>query len=122
MVINPARLVECAAGRLAEVPSGSVRPGLRRTAFTRMIRTRASPAAPDQGHAGGVSAPGTNTYEILVRGEIGEGLAGILGARRLDARPGMTILVIEIIDQSHLRGVLERLSDHDIEIARMNPL
>jgi len=49
-------------------------------------------------------------------------MATNIGARRLKVRPGMTILLVEIIDQSHLHGVLERLSDLHIEIERVNPV
>ncbi len=66
--------------------------------------------------------PARTTYEILVRGDVGARLADSLGARRLEPRPGMTILLVEIIDRSHLHGVLEQLCDLRIEIERVNPV
>ena len=71
---------------------------------------------------GGENAAESRTYEISVRGEIGEALAADLGARRFEACPDKTLLVVEVIDQSHLHGILERLRDLNIEIERVNPV
>jgi hypothetical protein len=60
-------------------------------------------------------------YEIVVRGRAGEALAAELGARRLEPRRARTLIVVEIIDQSHLHGVLERLRDLNIDIVSVNP-
>jgi hypothetical protein len=62
------------------------------------------------------------TYEILVRGELSDHLVADLGARRFEPRRGKTVIVIDIIDQSHLQGVLKRLQDHNIAIERVNPV
>jgi hypothetical protein len=64
----------------------------------------------------------TTTYELLVRGEVGMKLANDIGAQRFEPRPDRTLLVVEIIDQSHLHGVLEHLRDHHVEIERVNPV
>jgi hypothetical protein len=64
----------------------------------------------------------TTTYEILVRGNIGERLAGQLGARRFGASSGRTLLVVEVIDQAHLHGVLRRVGDLNVEIERISQL
>jgi hypothetical protein len=61
-------------------------------------------------------------YEIVVRGCIGEELAEELGAAALQPRHGRTVIVVEIIDQSHLHGVLERLRDLNIDIESVNPV
>jgi hypothetical protein len=60
-------------------------------------------------------------YEILIRGSLGNDLGDELGCSRLEERDGRTLLVIEIIDQSHLHGVLERLRDLNVEIESVNP-
>jgi hypothetical protein len=71
--------------------------------------------------AGGVDGTAT-VYEILVRGELSETLAAGLGARRFEPRRGKTLVVLEVIDQAHLHGILERLRDLAIEIERVNPV
>ena len=65
--------------------------------------------------------PAGTLYEVLVRGELDEALAAEVGALRLEPRGGETRIVIELIDQSHLHGVLERLRDLNIEIESVNP-
>jgi hypothetical protein len=68
-------------------------------------------------------AEGTSTvYEILVRGALSEAVASGLGARRFEPRRGKTLIVIEVIDQSHLHGILEHLRDLAIDIERVNPV
>jgi hypothetical protein len=66
--------------------------------------------------------PSGTAYEILVRGRLGEDFADELGVTRVEERNGGTLLVIEIIDQSHLHGVLERLGDRNVEIESVNPM
>jgi hypothetical protein len=60
-------------------------------------------------------------YEILVRGELGESLTEELGPCRLEHARGRTRIVIEILDQAHLHGVLERLRDLNIDIESVIP-
>jgi hypothetical protein len=60
-------------------------------------------------------------YEILIRGRLGDDLGDELGCSRLEERDDRTLLVIEIIDQAHLHGVIERLRDLNIEIESVNP-
>jgi hypothetical protein len=68
-------------------------------------------------------AEGTTTvYEILVRGELSEELASTLGARCFEPRQGMTMIVVDVIDQAHLHGILEQLRDLAIDIERVNPV
>lgn len=68
-------------------------------------------------------AEGTTTaYEILVRGEIDEEFAALLGARRFEPSRGKTAIVVEVIDQAHLHGILESLRDRAIDIERVNPV
>ena len=74
----------------------------------------------------GVSSAGaegtTSVYEILVRGELSEGIASGLGARRFEAVRGKTLIVVDVIDQAHLHGILEQLRDIAIDIERVNPV
>jgi hypothetical protein len=62
------------------------------------------------------------TYEIVVRGELGEDFLSDLGARGFEPSRGTTVIVIEIMDQSHLHGVLAWLQDRNIAIERVNPV
>ena len=63
---------------------------------------------------------GLTTYEVLVRGELSDELIADLGARRFAPSLGKTMIVVDIIDQSHLHGVLAWLQDHNIVIERFN--
>jgi hypothetical protein len=64
----------------------------------------------------------TTTYEVLVRGKLSDELIADLGARRFEPRRGKTVIVVDVIDQSHLHGVLTWFQDHNIEIERVNPV
>jgi hypothetical protein len=70
------------------------------------------------------------TYEIVVRGELSErfastflseSLGSSVGPARVEPGHGTTAIVIEVIDQTHLLAVLERLRDLSLEIERVNP-
>ena len=67
-----------------------------------------------------VAAP--TTYEVLVRGELSNDLLADLGARRCETVQGKTVIFVDLIDQSHLRGVLARLQDNNLAIERVNPV
>ena len=62
------------------------------------------------------------TYEVLVRGELGDDLVGELGARAFAPCHGKTLVVVDVIDQSHLHGVLAWFQDHNIDVERVNPV
>ena len=70
------------------------------------------------------------TYEIVVRGELSErfavtflseSLGSTVGPARVEPADGRTAIVIEVIDQTHLLAILERLRDLSFEIERVNP-
>jgi len=70
------------------------------------------------------------TYEIVVRSELSqrfastflsESLGSTVGPARVEPGNGTTAIVIEVIDQTHLIAVLERLRDLSLEIERVNP-
>jgi hypothetical protein len=78
------------------------------------------------------TAPSTSrrVFEIVVRGELSErfastflseSLGSTVGPARLEPGNGTTAIVIEVIDQTHLLAVLERLRDLSLEIERVNP-
>ena len=59
---------------------------------------------------------------MLVRGELSDDLIADLGARRFEPCSGKTVILVDVIDQSHLHGVLAWFQDHNIEIERVNPV
>jgi hypothetical protein len=70
------------------------------------------------------------TYEIVVRSELSdrfastllsESLGSTVGPAHVEPGNGTTAIVIEVIDQTHLLAVLERLRDLSFEIERVNP-
>jgi hypothetical protein len=76
------------------------------------------------------SRSGRVTYEIVVRGELSErfpstflteSLGSTVGRARVEPGDGATAIVIEVIDQTHLLAVLERLRDLSLDIERVNP-
>lgn len=67
-------------------------------------------------------AAGSTTYEVLVLGELSDDLIADIGARRFERARGKTVILVDIIDQSHLHGVLAWFQTHNIEIQRINPL
>jgi hypothetical protein len=76
------------------------------------------------------SRSGRVTYEIVIRGELSErfastflseSLEAAVGQARIEPGDGATAIVIEVIDQTHLLAVLERLRDLSLEIERVNP-
>ena len=69
----------------------------------------------------GPQGAGPTTYELLVRGELSDDFIMDLGARRFDPCRGKTTLLLDVIDQSHLHGVLGWLQDHNIDVERVNP-
>ena len=66
-------------------------------------------------------ATGT-TFELLVHGELATDLVDELGAQSYKPCRGKTLILVEVIDQSHLHGVLAWLEGHNIEIERVNPV
>ena len=78
------------------------------------------------GHAGrvGPTSQGVNStpYELLVRGELSDELLADLGARSFEPHRGKTLIVVDVIDQSHLHGILDWLHSRNIEIERVNPV
>ncbi len=70
------------------------------------------------------------TYEIVVRGELSdhfastflsESLGSTVGPPSIEPGDGVTAIVIDAIDQTHLLATLERLRDLSLEIERVNP-
>lgn len=61
-------------------------------------------------------------YKIVVRGELGEHFAVGFEGMDLRAESGRTVLVGEVVDQSHLHGLLERVRDFGLELLQVEAL
>ena len=61
-------------------------------------------------------------YRIVVRGRIGEHLAGAFGPFEVEARAGESSLTGTFDDQAALHGLLDRLRDLAIPIVSVNPI
>ena len=64
----------------------------------------------------------TTTFEVLVSGELSADLVAEVGGRGYRPCRGKTLILVEVIDQSHLHGVLGWLEDQNIDIERVNPI
>jgi hypothetical protein len=69
------------------------------------------------GRAGNGPVP----YRIVVRGELRAPAGGPLEGLAVRADDGFSVLTGDIVDQSHLHGVLAWLGDRGIEIVSLSP-
>jgi hypothetical protein len=60
-------------------------------------------------------------YEIVVRGRLSSRYEGAFDGARLVPRSGQTTLCADLVDQSQLYGLLNRLRDLGIELVSVNP-
>ena len=66
---------------------------------------------------------GTKTlYRIVVRGELGDRYAVAFEGMDIEAKGGRTVLTGEIIDQSHLHGILTRIGDLGLKLVSVESL
>lgn len=69
------------------------------------------------------SRKGTGTvYRIVVRGELSRRLAIAFEGMAMEATSGKTILTGEIIDQSHLHGILARIGSLGLDLVSVHPV
>ena len=59
-------------------------------------------------------------YEIVVRGRLSSRCEGVFDGVTLVPRNGQTTLRAELVDQSQLYGLLNRLRDFGIELISVN--
>ena len=64
----------------------------------------------------------TMRYQIIVRGECGMLLAGIVDDLTAESSHGRTRVVISVRDESELYGLLDRLQDLAVHIISLNEL
>jgi len=60
-------------------------------------------------------------YQVVIRGRLGEHLAGLFGQLEVDSRPGQTALTGDFADQAQLHGLLDQLRDLGIHLISVNP-
>jgi hypothetical protein len=60
-------------------------------------------------------------YEIVVRGRLSSRYEGAFDGASLVPNHGQTTLCAELVDQSQLYGLLNRLRDLGIELISVNP-
>jgi hypothetical protein len=63
---------------------------------------------------------GTVPYRIVIKGEIGAAFVGPLEGVKVESVAAESSLRIDILDQSHLQGVIQALSDRGIEIISLD--
>jgi hypothetical protein len=61
-------------------------------------------------------------YRIVVRSELGERFALAFEGLEVETRCGHTVLTGEVIDQSHLHGILDRIGALGLELLSVESL
>jgi len=61
-------------------------------------------------------------YEIVVKGELGPTVAHAFEGMAVETRDGETVIVGDVVDQSHLASILRRLHDLGLEILSVTQL
>jgi hypothetical protein len=61
-------------------------------------------------------------YQIVVRGEISERYAAAFEGMEMEAKSGRTVLTGEIIDNSHLHGILDRIIALGLELVSVEEM
>jgi len=66
--------------------------------------------------------PRSNAYRIVVRAESGERFATAFEGMDVRIDEGQTIITGEVIDQSHLHGILDRIHAFGLELVSVQPV
>jgi hypothetical protein len=61
-------------------------------------------------------------YRIVVRGELTERLAGAFEGMEMEAESGQTFITGQVVDQSHLHGILNRISGLGLPLVSVQAL
>jgi hypothetical protein len=61
-------------------------------------------------------------YELVLRGELGDRFEPLFEGMHFARRPGRTVLTGEVLDQSHLHGLIERIAELGLELVSVNPM
>ena len=65
---------------------------------------------------------GPTRYRVVVRGTLGDRLAGCFDALELESAGGQTSLTGTFADKAQLHGLLDRLQDLGIDLVSVNPV
>ena len=60
-------------------------------------------------------------YRLVVSGELGERFASAFEGMRIERVAGTTVLTGNVVDQSHLYGLLERIQELGIGLVSVEP-
>jgi hypothetical protein len=80
------------------------------------------PAGLDAGHVNQTSTTQPSRYRVVIRGHLGEHLAGAFEQFELESRPGASSLTGRFVDQAQLYGLLDGLRDLGIPLVSVNPV
>ena len=69
-----------------------------------------------------VQTSGHVRYQVVIRGRLGEHLAGVFEQLEVDSRPGQTTLTGNFADQAQLHGLLSQLRDLGMYLISVNPV
>jgi hypothetical protein len=60
-------------------------------------------------------------YRLVLRGELGELFGFLFDGMKIDPVAGTTVLTGRVIDQAHLRGLIQRTRDLGLELLSIQP-
>lgn len=61
-------------------------------------------------------------YRLVVRGELGEPFGFLFEGMQMDRVAGTTVLTGNVIDQTHLHGLLQRIQELGLELVSIDPV
>jgi hypothetical protein len=61
-------------------------------------------------------------YKIVVEGELTKRFAGAFADMTMEAESGKTIIMGQVVDQSHLHGMLNRISSMGLQLVSVQAL
>ena len=61
-------------------------------------------------------------YKIVVKGELTERFAGAFANMNMEAKGGHTIITGQVVDQSHLHGILDRIGALGLKLVSVENL
>ena len=61
------------------------------------------------------------TYELVVRGELGDRFSWLFEDMRLERADGRTVITGPVRDQAHLHGVIAQIEELGLELVSVNP-
>jgi hypothetical protein len=60
------------------------------------------------------------TYEIEIRGELGDRFLVLFEGMRLERAAGRTVIAGPVRDQAHLHGLIQRIEELGLELVSVN--